>query len=54
MTVAEYIRLLSDEELKLFLYHNNDKTNKGLKRLGEWLGNIASEETINQFREVYK
>lgn len=51
MTVAEYIRLLSDEELKLFLYHNKTKTGKGLKKLEGWLGEEASEENINQFRE---
>ena len=54
MTVAEYIRQLTDEELKLFLYHNKTRTVKGLKKLEEWLGEEANEENINQFREVHK
>lgn len=37
MKRADYIRSLSDEELKMYIYHNSRYFTKGMKRLTEWL-----------------
>lgn len=44
MKRADYIRMLSNEELALYLYFNKKKTGLGIKRITEWVNEEINPE----------